>query len=137
MPVKTMARPASFAASITSLIAHRATGLDHAGATGSGCFQQTVGEREERIRCHGGAFRQAFVQTQFGCHTFGLRGSDVGTVQTAHLTGTDAHGGLVFHVDDGIRFDVLGDFPREQQVLHLRVCRVPFSVTTFRSSMPT
>ncbi len=54
MPVNTIARPASSAASITPLIVHRAAGLDHCRGAGFGHRQQTVGERKEGFRSRSG-----------------------------------------------------------------------------------
>ena len=49
---------------------------------------------------------------------------DAGAVAAVHLARADAGGDAVLGIDDGVRFDVLGDGPGEQAVGQLLLRRL-------------
>jgi hypothetical protein len=92
-------------------IAHRAAGLDHRRGAGLGQHVEAVAEGEEGVRCrHRADHGEAVV--------LGLDRGDARRIDAAHLAGADADGHAVLAIDDGVRLDVLGDAPGEQQVGH-------------------
>jgi hypothetical protein len=93
-------------------VAHGAAGLDDRGGAGLGQHVEAVAEGEEGIRGdHAAGDDEAGV--------LGLDRSDARGVDAAHLAGADADGHAVLAVHDGVRLDVLGHAPGEQQVAQL------------------
>ena len=72
-----------------------------------------VREWEEGVRAHGRPLKR---QNR-------LLRTDAGGVNAAHLSCPHADGLTVADIDDGVRLDMLRDFPRELQVFYLRVGR--------------
>ena len=109
MPVKTMARPRSSAAAITSssrieppgwmtAVAPASAAAIKPSAKGKNASEATT-EPLARLSLRPAAFAascafQAAMRAEF---------------DAAHLAGADADGGAVLGVDDGVRLDVLGD----------------------------
>ncbi len=47
-------------------------------------------------------------------------------VNAAHLAGAHTNGAAVFGVNDGVRLDHLGNFPSEQELVHLLITWLSF-----------
>ena len=78
----TMARPASSAAAIDLVVAHRAARLDHGGHAGVGQHEQPVGEGEEGV-----AGPRAALGPLAGLLHGDLGGDDPGLLPGAHADG--------------------------------------------------
>ena len=91
------------------LVPHRAARLHNRRGAGLDRRQQTVREREERVRCHDAALGQRRCQAQRIRCIDRLARRDPGRIDTAHLARTDADSGTVERIDNGVGFDVLGD----------------------------
>ena len=66
-----------------------------------------------------------------------LRAAILAAHHPAHLPGADADGGPVLRADDGVRFDIFRDPPREQQILDLRSGRAALASRRARSCAAT
>lgn len=96
------------------IITHGATRLDNALDACFGGVVNAITEWEEGIRCHHSSFHDK------PC-VFGFDGGNASRVHTAHLTCTDADRLTVFGIDDGVGFDVFGDFPCKNQIVKLSI----------------
>ena len=92
------------------LVAHRTARLDHGLDAGCRRGIDAVAEGEERVAGHG---RTRDHKTRL----IGLERSDLRADDAAHLSGPDADGVSATCVDDRVGLHVLGDAPREQQVV--------------------
>ena len=125
MPVKTMARPRSSAAAITSSSRIEPPGWMTAVAPASAAASRPSAKGKKASEAtteplvSGSAAPAAFAAS---CD---FPGGDAGAVDAAHLAGADADGGAVLGVDDGVRLDVLGDREGELQVGQLLRRRLP------------
>ena len=124
MPVNSIARPASSAAAITSssridppgwitAVAPASTAASRPSANGKKASDATA---EPIVRGSG----QPFVFGRFRR----LGRGDPRAVAAVHLARADAGRGAVLGIDDGVRFDVLGDGPGEQAVGELLLGRL-------------
>src|SRR5690606_25061777 len=93
-------------------VAYAATRLDHANGASISNHIQTVAEREECVRRNSGAL-------QCEASVFCLDGGNAGGVDAAHLASAYAQCHAVAGEDNGVGFDVFGDFPCELQIAHL------------------
>ena len=116
MPVKTMARPRSSAAAITSSSRIEPPGWMTAVAPASAAASRPsakgkkASEATTEPRVSGSSAPQR-------CRGVGrLPGRDARGVDAAHLPGADADRRAVLGVDDGVRLDVLGDLEGEHQI---------------------
>ena len=116
MPVKTMARPFSSAAAMTSSSRIEPPGWMTAVAPASAAASSAVGEREESIRRDDRALgeRRALADRRGRVSRF-ERG-DARRIDAAHLARADADGGAALGVDDGVRLDVLGDHESKLEI---------------------
>ena len=116
MPVKTIATPSLLAAGDHFFIAHRASWLDDSCRAGGSDGFQAIGKGEEGVR----------RSTAVGEGQDGFHGAEFGSVDTAHLPGTDAESLAIARIDDGIRLHMLADAPREDQVGEFGIRRLAF-----------
>jgi hypothetical protein len=114
-PVKTMASPAASAAAITSASLTDPPGWITAVAPASAAARRPSGKGKKASEATTEPSR-ASRAAQFLGHAAGLERGDGGAVEPAHLPGADAHGRAALRVDDGVRLDVLGDRPGEEEV---------------------
>ena len=79
----------------------------------AGDLLHTVGEGEKGVRTDDGSLERQQ----------GLRCSDTGRIHTAHLAGPDADGLTGPSINNGVRLDVLNDFPGKFEGLPLVISR--------------
>ena len=118
-----MAMPCSSAALITSSSRTEPPGWITAVAPASMATSKPVGERKERVRRHHRAFGRRLREAGLQRGVLRLARGDARGIDPAHLAGADADGGAVLGIDDGVRFDVLGDAEREAQVAQFGIAR--------------
>ena len=124
-PVKTMARPFSSAAAITSSSRMEPPGWITAVAPASAAASRPsangkkASEATTEPRVSGSAAPAALAASAR------LERGDAGAVDAAHLARADADRGAVLGVDDGVRLDVLGDPEGELEVGQLLRRRLP------------
>ena len=119
MSVKIIAIPCSSAAAITSSSRIEPPGWITQVMPTAAAGIDTVTEREEGVRGHGGTFHfQPFIT----CFDSG----DFRRVDAAHLACAYSDGHVLFGVDDGVGLDELRHFPAEQRVAQLLLARLAF-----------
>ena len=123
MPVKTMARPASSAAAITSSSRSDPPGWITAVAPASAAASSPSAKGKKASEattepCVSGVSRPAAFAASAA-----LIAAILAEFDAAHLAGADADRGAVLGVDDGVRLHVLGDAEGEDEVGELRFAR--------------
>jgi hypothetical protein len=114
MPVKTMARPASSAAAITSSSRIEPPGWMTAVAPASADGKQAVGEREERVRSYGRADRARLSPQPISLSGFlRLDRGNPRAVAPVHLACANASGRAILGIDNRIRLHMLGERSRQ------------------------
>ena len=117
MPVKTMARPFSSAASITSLSRSEPPGWMTAVAPASAAARSPSAKGKKASEATTLPIGRAFLQPGQLARFGGADGGDARAVAAVHLARAHAHRGAVLGIDDGVRLHVLADGEGEQQVL--------------------
>ena len=123
IPVKTMARPASSAAAITSSSRIEPPGWMTAVAPAAAAARSPSAKGKKASEATTEPLvREAFSRAALPASSR-LPGGDARGIDAAHLAGADADRGAVLGIDDGVRLDVLGDGEGEQQVVDLALAR--------------
>ena len=116
MPVKTMARPRSSAAAITSSSRIEPPGWMTAVTPASAAAIRPSAKGKKASEATTEPLASDFGQAGGPRGFLRLARRDQGRIDAAHLAGADAGGGAVPGIDDGVRLDVLGDAPGEEEV---------------------
>ncbi len=116
MPVKTMARPRSSAAAMTSSSRIEPPGWMTAVAPASAAAIRPSAKGKKASEATTEPLASDSGRPSPLGRFLRLAGGDHGGIDAAHLAGADADRGAVLGVDDGVRLDVLGDPPGEEQV---------------------
>ena len=123
MPVKTIARPASSAAAITSSSRIEPPGWITAVAPASTAASRPSAKGKKASEATAEPIVRGSRPAGFLGRVLRLPGGDAGGFEPVHLAGADPGGGAVLGIDDGVRLDVLGDRPGEQAVGQLALGR--------------
>ena len=133
MPVKTIARPASSAAAITSSSRIEPPGWITAVAPASTAASRPSAKGKKASEATAEPIVRGSAQPALSAASFAFHAAMRARFEAVHLARADAGGGAVLGIDDRVRLDVLGDGPGERQ--SASSCSVGWRlVTTFRSS---
>ena len=116
MPVKTMARPASSAALITSSSRIEPPGWMTAVAPASAAASRPSANGKKASEATTEPLVSGSRQARGLRGLRRLPGGDARGIDPAHLAGADADRRAVLRIDDGVRLDVLGDAEGELQI---------------------
>ena len=116
MPVKTMARPRSSAAAMTSSSRIEPPGWMTAVAPASAAAIRPSAKGKKASEATTEPLASDSARPAALRRFLRLARGDARGIDAAHLAGADADGGAVLGIDDGVRLDVLGDAPGEEEV---------------------
>ena len=111
-----MAMPCSSAALITSSSRIEPPGWITAVAPASIATSRPSANGKEGVRRHHRSLGRRLRETGVVRRVLGLARGDARGIDPAHLAGADADGGEILGIDDGVRFDVLGDAEGKAQI---------------------
>ena len=135
MPVKTMARPASSAAAITSSSRSEPPGWITAVAPASAAASSPSAKGKKASEATTEPCVSGVVDPGRLRRVGGLDRGDPRRIDAAHLPGADADRRAVLGVDDGVRLHVLRDAEGEEEVGRTPLRSARASVTTRQSAL--
>ena len=116
MPVNTIARPASSAASITFWSFTEPPGWITAVAPASATASKPSGKGKKASDAAAEPTVRGLSQPAILAASLALMRGDARRIHAAHLAGADAGGGAVLHIDDGVGLHMLADGEGQQHV---------------------